>query len=484
MKPGIELANKRVLVVGLARTGVATALFCAARGARVTATELRDAAETRAAVERLRAAGCVVELGAHAQETFLEQDLIVPSPGVPAALPGLVAARAAHIPVWSEIELAWRFLRGRLIGITGSNGKTTVTSLVGHILAGAGMSPVVAGNIGTPLISCVAETHSASITVAELSSFQLELIDSLRPDIAVLLNLTPDHLDRHASFEAYCQAKARIFENQNESDAAVLNADDAAARQCQPARPRLYWFSRTQQVFCGASLRAEQVVFRRDRQETVLLRRDDIHLRGEHNVENVLAAAGAAFLAGADPAAISAGVRSFPGVEHRLEFVAEIAGVSFVNDSKATNVDAALKALAAFSGRLLVILGGKDKGSDFSPLAEPLLQRTKEVLLIGAAAEKIATHLNAQWSDAEWAAAGAAPPAAQGGSGAVRVERPGTLERAVALAFAHARPGDTVLLAPACASFDQFENYEHRGRVFKEIVHALEATRLAPAPER
>ena len=486
MKPGIELANKRVLVVGLARTGVATALFCTARGARVTATELRDAAETRGAVERLRGAGCVVELGPHAQETFLEQDLIVPSPGVPATLPGLVAARAARIPVWSEIELAWRFLEGRLIGITGSNGKTTVTSLVGHILANAGMSPVVAGNIGTPLISRVAETNSASITVAEFSSFQLELIDSLRPDIAVLLNVSPDHLDRHASFEAYRQAKARIFENQNEDDAAVLNADDAGARQCLPARPQLYWFSRTQQVFCGVSLRHEQVVFRhsKDKQETVLLQRSDIHLRGEHNVENVLAAASAAFLAGVDPAAITAAVRSFPGVEHRLEFVAEIAGVSFFNDSKATNVDAARKALAAFPGGLLVILGGKDKGSDFAPLAEPLQQRAKEVLLIGAAAEKIATQLNAQWSDTERTDTGAAPSPAPDGLQRVRIERPGTLDRAIALAFAHARPGDTVLLAPACASFDQFENYEHRGRVFKETVHALEAARLTPAPER
>ncbi|HEY1865538.1 MAG TPA: UDP-N-acetylmuramoyl-L-alanine--D-glutamate ligase [Candidatus Acidoferrales bacterium] len=480
MKPSVELANKHVLVVGLARTGVATALFCAARGARVTATEQRSAAELGDAVERLRAAGCTLELGGHGASTFLDQDLIVPSPGVSSGLSGLVAARAAQIPIWSEIELAWRFLRGRLIAITGSNGKTTVTSLVGHILTGAGMPALVAGNIGTPLISRVAETNSATITVAEVSSFQLEMIDALRPDIGVLLNLTPDHLDRHASFEAYSRAKARMFENQTEDDAAVLNADDAAASQYAPERPNVYWFTRSKRIAEGAYLRGEQILFRRDGQETALLRRGDIHLRGEHNVENVLAAAAAAFLAGANPDAIAAGVRSFPGVEHRLEFVAEVAGVAFFNDSKATNVDATLKALAAFPGDLLVILGGKDKGSDYAPLAEPLQQRAKEILLIGAAAEKIAAQLSLQWSSQIALSTSRKPDSPTG----VPMERAGTLDRAVALAFEHSRPGDTVLLAPACASFDQFENYEHRGRVFKEAVHALTAARLTPARSR
>jgi UDP-N-acetylmuramoylalanine--D-glutamate ligase len=481
LKPSVELADKRVLVVGLARTGVATALFCAARGARVTATEQRSAPELGSAVQQLRSAGCVLELGGHGARTFLEQDLIVPSPGVPSGLPGLVAARAAQIPIWSEIELAWRFLRGRLIAITGSNGKTTVASLVGHILKCAGMPVFVAGNIGTPLISRVAETNSASIAVAEFSSFQLETIEALRPDIGVLLNLTPDHLDRHASFEAYSQAKARMFENQTEDDAAVLNADDAAASQYAPERPRLYWFTRGKRIAEGAYLHGEQILFRCDGQETALLERGDIQLRGEHNVENVLAAAAAAFLSGAAPDVIAAGVRSFPGVEHRLEFVAEIAGVVFFNDSKATNVDAALKALAAFPGKLLVILGGKDKGSDYAPLAEPLRQRAKEILLIGTAAEKIAAQLTLQWGSQTVLSRGTREPGASTG---VPMERAGTLERAVAVAFEHARRGDTVLLAPACASFDQFENYEHRGRVFKESVHALEAARRTTARAR
>jgi len=462
VRPGIELRGERVLVVGLARTGLATALFCAARGARVTASEQRSAAQLGDVAGRLRQAGCALELGGHTNQTFLAQDLIVPSPGVPLALPGLAAAREAGIPIWSEIELAGRFLRGRLVAITGSNGKTTTTSLAGHILAGAGIPVIVAGNIGTPLISCVEATADRSVTVAEVSSFQLELIDSFRPDVAVMLNLTPDHLDRHASFEDYCRAKARIFENQTESDAAVLHADDPVVARWAPSRPRLYWFSRTRHVAAGAGLRDGRIVFRDYGGETALFERRDIGLRGEHNVENVLAAVSAAWLAGAPPSAIAGGVRSFPGVEHRLEFVAAIGGVDFFNDSKATNVDATLKALRAFPGRLLVILGGKDKGSDYAPLIEPLRQRAKLVLLIGAAAEKIEAHI------------GASVPAV----------RAATLDRALALAWERAQPGDTVLLAPACASFDQFDNYEHRGRVFKQLVRALETAHAPAGPVR
>jgi UDP-N-acetylmuramoylalanine--D-glutamate ligase len=462
VRPGIELEGKRVLVVGLARTGVATALFCAARGGHVTATEERGAAALGDVVPRLREAGCTLELGGHGNETFLAQDLIVPSPGVPTALPGLAAARAASIPIWSEIELAWRFLRGRFVAITGSNGKTTTTSLVGHILGAAGRPVIVAGNIGTPLIACVDDSREDSVTVAEVSSFQLELIDSLRPDIAALLNLTPDHIDRHGSLEAYRRAKLRIFENQTDRDAAVLNADDAQVTQYAPARPRLFWFSRARRVASGAFVQDGQIVFRRDGQDLALLGLADIGLRGAHNVENALAAASIAFLLGVEPANIAAGVSSFSGVEHRLEFVAQIGGVDFYNDSKATNVDAATKAIEAFPGGLLVILGGKDKDGDFAPLAELLRQRARQVFLIGAAAGKIEAQL------------GAAVPMVQAG----------TLDRALALAVELARPGDSVLLAPACASFDQFENYEHRGRVFKQLVRALSSTPASPASVR
>jgi len=464
VRPGIELAGKRVLVLGLARTGIATAQFCAARRALVTAIDDRPAELFGEAMAQLRPFGCTLHFGGAPAASgdgswaaLAAQDLVVPSPGVPANHPGLVAARAAGVPVWSEIELGWRFLRGRLVGVTGSNGKTTTTSLIGHILASAGLPATVAGNIGTPLIACAEESTDQSITVAELSSFQLEWIDSFRPDIAVFLNLTPDHLDRHASMEEYARAKARIFENQTERDAAVINADDPAATQFAPPKAQIFWFSREKRVASGAYLRGDQIFFRHDGEDVALFRRSEIGLRGEHNLENVLAAASAAFLAGAAPDQIAAGVRTFPGVEHRLEFVAEISGVNFFNDSKATNVDATIKALESFPGGMFVILGGKDKGSDYAPLVPLLRERACLVLLIGAAAEKIGAQL----------------------AGAVPVEHAGTLERAVALAFERARPGDTVLLAPACASFDQFENYEHRGRVFKQLVG--EIAKAAPA---
>lgn len=451
MRPGIELEGKRVLVVGLARTGIATARFCASRGAHVTAMDDREALRLGETMSELRAIGCTLTFGGDSLPDFAAQDLVVPSPGVSSNHSSLIAARKAGVLVWSEIELAWRFLRGRLIAVTGSNGKTTTTSLIGHILAGSGKQITVAGNIGTPLIAHVDQSNDKTITVAEVSSFQLELIHSFRPEIAVLLNLTPDHLDRHASFEDYARAKVRIFENQTERDAAVINADDPGITQRAPSRPQSFWFSRAKRVANGAYLRRERIVFRRDGEDTVLLDRADIGLRGEHNLENVLAAAAASFLAGAAPAEIAAGVRSFPGVEHRLEFVAEISGVRFFNDSKATNVDATIKALEAFPGGLFVILGGKDKGSDYAPLVPLLRDRAKLVLLIGAAAEKIAAQL---------------------GNG-VPFEHAGTLAHAVTLAHQRAREGDTVLLAPACASFDQFENYEHRGRVFKELVRGL-----------
>lgn len=452
MRPGIDLAGKRVLVVGLARTGIVTALFSAGYGATVTATDERPEMELHETAAKLRAAGVTLELGGHHAESFLDQDLIVVSPGVPAKLPELELARARGTPIWSEIELAWRFLRGKLIAITGSNGKTTTTSLVAHILQTAGIPTLIGGNIGTPLLALVENSMDTTVTVAEISSFQLETIEKFRPEIGVLLNLTPDHLDRHASFEEYAQAKMRMFENQLERDIAILNADDPEITKRMPTKPHIFWFSRQKRVAAGAFLRDEQIFFRNEGSEVALARRDEISLRGEHNVENVLAACAAAYLAGADPAAIASGIKTFKGVEHRLEFVAEISGVQFYNDSKATNVDAAVKAIEAFPGPLIVILGGKDKGSPYTPLRELLRERARLAILIGAAADKIEEDLG----------------------DAVPLERAGTLDRAVHLAMQNAQPGDTVLLAPACSSFDQFENYEHRGRIFKELVAKLE----------
>src|ERR1700722_16316316 len=447
----MELKNKRVLGVGLARTGVATALFCATRGARVTATESRTQAQIGEAVAKLRAAGVTLELGGHQDRTLTEQDLIVPSPGVPADFSQLALARKAGVKIWSEIELAYRFLQGSLVGITGSNGKTTTTALIEHILRGAGLPTFLAGNIGTPLISLVEQTKKNTVTVVELSSFQLELIDTFRPNVGLFLNLTPDHLDRHHTLKAYGDAKARIFENQTADDAAILNANDAPSAAYAPSKPQVYWFSRKQRVAQGAYLRGEEVVLRIDGEDHTVLRRGEIPLAGAHNLENVLAATIATKLAGAAVPAIAAGVRSFAGVEHRLEFVADISGVRYYNDSKATNVDATLKALDAFSGRILVILGGKDKDSDYTVLQQPLREKAILALLIGAAAEKIEKQI----------------------TGSVTIERPGTLQRAVETAAHTAHAGDIVLLAPACASFDQFENYEQRGRIFKDLVSRL-----------
>jgi UDP-N-acetylmuramoylalanine--D-glutamate ligase len=434
--------------VGLARTGLVTALFSAGYGATVTATDERPETEFAETAEKLRTAGVKLELGGHVDASFLDQDLIVVSPGVPAKLPALQAARKKHIPVWSEIELAWRFLRGKLIAITGSNGKTTTTALVAHILKTSSIPTLVGGNIGTPLLALVETSTDPTVTVAEISSFQLETIEAFRPEIGVLLNLTPDHLDRHGTFEEYARAKMRMFENQLERDIAVLNADDPEITKRMPAKPHIFWFSRQKRVANGAFLRDNEIVFRNEGSETVLARRDQIPLRGDHNVENVLAACAAAYLAGATPEAIAGGVKSFRGVEHRLEFVAEISGVQFYNDSKATNVDAAMKALQAFPGPLLVILGGKDKGSPYTPLRDLLHERARMALLIGESAEKIAANLQ----------------------GSVEIRHARTLERAVQMAIERAQPGDIVLLAPACSSFDQFENYEQRGRAFKELV--------------
>jgi len=452
MHGSIELRKKRVLVVGLARTGIATALFCAGHNAIVTATDIRPESELGDAPAKLREAGVALELGGHHESTYMAQDLIVPSPGVPADDPFLKVARSKRITVWSEIELAYRFLEGELIGITGSNGKTTTTTLVHHILGTAGYHAILAGNVGTPLISCVDQMNAETVSVVELSRFQLEWIEKFRPDIGVFLNLTPDHLDRHKTMEAYAAAKARIFEKQTELDAAVLNADDPPTVGLAPKKPQTFWFSRKKRVLQGACLRGEDIIVVHDSKEEFVMRCAEVPLPGPHNLENVLAAVMAARLAEVDPATIAKGVKSFSGVEHRLEFTAEIGGVRYYNDSKATNVDATWKALDAFPGRILVILGGKDKGGDYTALQKPLREKAILAVLIGAASDKIEGQIE----------------------GSVAIERAGTMERAVEIASHAAHSGDIVLLAPACASFDQFENFEHRGRVFKELVRGLQ----------
>jgi UDP-N-acetylmuramoylalanine--D-glutamate ligase len=456
----MELKNKRVLVVGLGRSGVASAIFLQEHGAKVIVSDSKSEVQLQKEVPALLDRGISIETGHHGERTFRDQDLIVVSPGVPSDQPQLQHARSMGIPVIGEVELAFRFLQGKVLAITGSNGKTTTTTLVGEILAKSGRKTLVGGNIGTPVISLVGQSTPDSLVVLEVSSFQLESIELFRPWIAAILNITPDHLDRHHTFQAYVDAKARIFENQRASagenqqagDFAVLNADDRACNTLKSkVKAPLLWFSRKQRVESGAFLKDDQIIFRHNGQEQPVLGRSDIQLKGEHNLENVLAAVAMTMVAGCAPQQVRRGVSEFRGVEHRLELVTTINGVSFYNDSKATNVDATVKALESFPGNIHIILGGKDKGSDYSELNPLLRERVKRVYLIGAASDKIA----AQIQDS------------------TAVVRSGTLERAVRQAFDAARSGDVVLLAPACASFDQFENYEHRGRVFKELVHSL-----------
>jgi len=441
-----------VLVVGLGKSGVDCAIFLKDHGAQVTVSDAKPPDQLREAIPRLLDHGIIVETGGHGERTFRGQDLIVVSPGVPSDSPALIQARAMGEPVIGEIELAYRFLPPFIVAITGSNGKTTTTTLTGEILSAGGFPTLVGGNIGRTAISLVEKSTADTIIVLEVSSFQLETIDQFRPRIAMVLNLTPDHLDRHRTFEAYANAKGRIFENQTAGDYTVLNADDPSCVQfAAGSKAQVFWFSRQKEVESGMYIRDGRIVFRNSGTQFDLMPCSAIPLKGAHNLENVMAAACAAVLAGCEPDAVSHAIRAFKAVEHRLEYVATFRGVEYYNDSKATNLDATIKALESFPGNIHLILGGKDKGSDYTLLGELLRQRVKRVYTIGAAAEKIESQL----------------------MGTAELVHAEVLPNAVDSATRAAQPGDIVLLAPACASFDQFENYEHRGRVFKELVKAL-----------
>lgn len=452
----MDLDNKRVLVVGLGKSGVASALFLKSRGARVTVSDTKPEAELRNEILLLLEHGITVETGGHGDRTFRGQDLIVVSPGVPVDAAQLVQARSLGEEVIGEIELAAQFLAGSIVAITGANGKTTTTSLAGEIVAAGNFPTLVGGNIGTPAISFVDQAGPATWTVLEVSSFQLETIVRFRPRIAVILNITPDHLDRHKTFANYVNAKARIFQNQRPDDFAVLNADDpATAELSDRTRAQVFWFSRKKEIERGAFARETHIFFRDGHRELEIMPLAEVPLKGAHNLENVLAGVSIGVLVGCQPEQIRQAVKNFKAVEHRLEFVAKIAGVDYYNDSKATNVDATIKALESFPANIHLILGGKDKGSDYAVLNELLRQRVKRVYTIGAAAAKIESQIQ----------------------GATAVEHSETLENAIQRASESAVSGDVIVLAPACASFDQFQSYEHRGRVFKEIVHSLALAR-------
>jgi len=422
----------------MARSGVAALRLLREKGAIVRAVDEKAMGEVE---------GVKVEV--QTSDALHGADLIVISPGVPAELEILREVRDRGIPVIGDLELAAPFLAGTNIGVTGTNGKTTTTALTGHILRESGIPCQVGGNIGTPPASMVATSLSGQFNVLELSSFQLETIKTFHATIAACLNVTQNHLDRHHTLQGYANAKARLFETQCTGDVAVLNADDPITGSfASRTAARAVWFSGTHRPTANAWLRHDNVFLDGER----LLDVRDLRLRGRHNYENVMAAALIAREAGAQPSQIAQAAATFAPVEHRLELVRELNGVAYYNDSKATSVDATSKAIDAFPGGLWIILGGKDKDSDYTVLSGALRQKAKAVLLIGAAAQKIASQL-----------------ADKG----LPLIHSGTLAAALQQAYRSAEPGDTVLLAPACASFDQFENFEQRGRVFKELVNAL-----------
>src|SRR6267154_1670533 len=410
----MDLKNKRVLVVGLGKSGLSAAMFLREQGARVTVSDTRSAVALAKEIPALLEAGIMVESGGHGLLTFRRQDLIVVSPGVPMDTP--------------EVKL------------------------VGKIFGDAGVPTLVGGNIGLPVIDLVAKSTPETVSVLEVSSFQLETVEEFHPWIAVVLNITPDHLDRHGSFETYAAAKARITERQVAEDFLVLNAEDKAAQMVAlKTKAQIFWFSGRRPIKQGAFVHGESILFipREGAKAEAVMPVSDIHLKGSHNVENVLAAVCAARLAKIPAESIRASVAGFAAVEHRLELVKVVNGVEFYNDSKATNVDAAMKAVASFAGGIHLILGGKDKDSDYTLMSGMLKERVKIVYTIGSAAEKIERELQ----------------------GVVKIVSAETLQVAVAKAAKAATIGDVVLLSPACSSFDQFENYEQRGRVFRQLVN-------------
>jgi UDP-N-acetylmuramoylalanine--D-glutamate ligase len=447
----MDLEGKPVVVVGLARSGIAAARFLAGRGNTVVATDRKTEAELPEEALKLAEAGVRLELGGHRAETLAGAGLVVVSPGVPWRAPELAAARAAGVPVIGELELGIRYIAGPVAAITGTKGKSTTTTALGAMLREAGRDVRVGGNIGDAVTGMVEGASAQTAFVLEVSSFQLEATDSLHPRVAVFLNLSPDHLDRHASYEEYAAAKARIFSNQTATDFAVVNADDPEVMAwARGARARVVRFGTAREA--EAQFVGPDALLWVGRREDFLFSRADVKVPGDHIAMDLLAAATAARLMGAPVAAIRRAVAAFNGVEHVLERVAVVRGVAFYNDTKATNVDAALKSIESFAGSVLPILGGRYKGGDFGALAPALARHGKAALAIGEARERIAQAL--------------APT--------LPVVDCASLEEAVQEAFRRAAPGDTVLLAPGCSSFDMFTDYAARGRAFKDEVRRLE----------
>jgi UDP-N-acetylmuramoylalanine--D-glutamate ligase len=444
------LARRRVTVVGLAKSGVAAARLLAAAGADVRATDLKPVASLGRDVAALAAEGVHLVDGMAA---FAGAELVVISPGVPIDGPQLAPARARGVPVIGELELGWRAMEADTVAITGTNGKTTTTALSGALLGAESRPVLVGGNIGTPLAAHALEFAAEGVVVAEVSSFQLETIETFRPRVAAVLNITPDHLDRHHTFEAYVDAKARIFMNQMAGDWAVLNADDEPTRALAVrTAARVLWFSRLRPVDEGVFVRDGWVVARLDGRVADVCPVSEIRLRGQHNVENVLAATACALRMGQGAESIRRVIGSFKAVAHRIEFVRDVDGVHVYNDSKGTNVASTIKALESFPERVVLIAGGKGKGQDFAPLAAAARGRVAHAVVIGEDGDKVAAALE---------------------RAGIAVSGADSMPAAIDAALAVAQQGDVVLLSPACASFDMFDNYEHRGDVFKRLIESL-----------
>ncbi|MGB7294304.1 MAG: UDP-N-acetylmuramoyl-L-alanine--D-glutamate ligase [Candidatus Aminicenantales bacterium] len=447
----MNLAGKNVLIVGFGKTGEALAAFLVRRGARVTVSEIREEEALGRKPALWKRRNVLFETGRHLPLTFLKADLIIPSPGA-AALPEIKAAEKAGVQVLSEIELAARFLKGKIVGITGTNGKSTTATLAHKILKEAGCPAHLAGNIGTPLISFVERSRDHHVYVTEISSFQLEHIDIFRPSVSMFLNISQNHLDWHGTFEEYFSVKKRLVLNQGPGDIAILNADDRlVSGLARNIRAQIFLFSRRREVRRGCFLKDGWIILRDGEKEEKLMRAGEIPLPGLHNLENALAAALVGWILGAGIQTMQSSIRTFCGLEHRLEHVLSVRGVEFINDSKATTVDATIKALQSYGRRTVLILGGRDKGADFRLLRRPLKKTVKQVILLGESTDKIAAALR----------------------GVVQLVEAGSIGEAVRLAFAAAERGDIALLAPACTSFDMFKDFEARGRAFKREVRKL-----------
>ena len=456
-----RVQKRRIGIIGLARSGMAAARLIVRLGGIPLASDIRPATDLVPELEELQALGVTFETGGHT-ERLLEADYLILSPGVPRSIEIVRKAYDIGLPIFSEIELASWFCRGRIIAITGSNGKTTTTTLTGEILARAGIPHRVCGNIGTPFADAVTDIPEDGFAVLEVSSFQLELIEEFAPHVAMVLNLTPDHLDRYDDFNEYRQTKYNITLNQTENDYLILNADDTVIdRNNIETRAQKLFFSIRRALTAGVAQRGETLVGSVHGKEYNLVDVGRVRMPGPHNLQNAAAAALAGLLVGATSETITATLEAFPGVEHRLEDVTTVAGIRFVNDSKATNVDSVKFALLSIDTPIYLIAGGRDKAGDYEPLVEYGRNRVKGVILIGEAREKMFDAL----------------------ARAFPLQFAGSMDEAVEKAFAAASPGDTVLLSPACASFDMFKNFEERGRVFKNAVKALRAGQDRPQTE-